>query len=153
MADGLAPHPHYQHPVWWTIPTGIALLVTWLRARAPVAARGLVAGLWILALAQFSFLPLWMRYVREHGGTRGIHYTTVLSREEAFIDAACALGPKIEIENHTVMFPPAIEYIARASKACAGHEVRVCSGSCRGGPDTRRVMLRYADASARLAPP
>jgi len=153
-ADGLAPHPHYQHPVWWTIPTGIALLIVWLRARSPSFARAIIGISWVFAIAQFSFLPMWMGYVRSHGGTRGIHYTTPLSEERAWMHDACSQGSSIQIENRTVLFPPALNYIASTEDACKGKSVVVCKGACQStDPDARVVHLRYAAIGGHLAPP
>ncbi len=152
--DGLAPHPHYQHPVWWTIPTGIALLILWLRARSPHAARAIIGISWVFAIAQFSFLPMWMGYVRSHGGTRGIHYTTPLSEERAWMRGACSAGSNIQIENRTVLFAPALDYIASTEDACKGKSVVVCGGACRStDPDARIVHLRYAAVGGHLMPP
>jgi hypothetical protein len=141
--------------VWWTIPTGLALLVVWLRARSPIASRALVGLIWIFALAQFSFLPMWMRYVRSHGGTRGIHYTTPLSEERAWMREACRMGNVVQIENHTVLFAPALDYLAHTEDGCRDHDVTLCGGSgCRGGdPNARIVRLHYAAVGGHLAPP
>lgn len=152
VADHLPPHPHYQHPVWWTVPTGIALLVVWLRARAPVAARGLLAGVWIMALAQFAFLPMWMTYVREQGGTRGIHYTTILSEEQAFMRRACSLGSDVVVENRTVMFDPAIDYIAKSEPACRNVTVSICKGTCPGSAGARAPLV-YVGSTAHVKLP
>jgi hypothetical protein len=153
-ADGLAPHPHYQHPVWWTIPTGIALLILWLRARSPHAARAIIGISWVFAIAQFSFLPMWMGYVRSHGGTRGIHYTTPLAEERAWMRDACKQGSSIQIENRTVLFAPALDYIASTEDACKGKSVVVCNGACRSNDANARVVhLRYGAIGGHLAPP
>jgi hypothetical protein len=153
-ADGLAPHPHYQHPVWWTIPTGIALLTLWLRARSPHAARAIIGISWVFAIAQFSFLPMWMRYIHERGGTRGIHYTTPVADEERFMRGACSQGDDIQIENHTVIYAVPLDYIAATDPACKGKRVALCNGSCGGGaPGTKVVQLRYQGPGARLATP
>ena len=152
LVDGLDPHPHYQHPIWWTIPTGLAFLVTWLRARSPSHARWLVSAVWLVALVQFSFLPMWMHYVRARGGTRGIHFTTPLAEERTWMREACATEKNFAIENHTVLFPASLDYLASTERACADHHVDICDGSCSA--EKTVISLRYADAiGGHLAPP
>jgi hypothetical protein len=152
LIDGLDPHPHYQHPVWWTVPVGLALLFIQLRARSETRARVLIGGVWILALAQFSFLPTWMHYVRTNGGTRGTHYTTPLAEEQAWLRSACASQKDFTIANHTVIFDAALAYVASTDRACANHTVTICNGDYEHDPKTPTLNLTYAnDVGGRLA--
>ena len=154
LIDGLDPHPHYQHPVWWTVPTGLALLVTWLRARRPRLEGAALAALGAVALLQFCFLPLWMHYVRERGGTQGIHFTTPLMEEQNFLRLACPSSKKIAVENHTVIFASALDYLAKHEAACVDHTVEICAEACLPSEGTKIIRLGYANAvGAHLAAP
>jgi hypothetical protein len=154
LVDGLNPHPHYQHPVWWTVPVGLALLFVWLRERSPKKATWLVGALWTLALAQWAFLPVWMHYVRAHGGTQGVHYTTPLAEERAWMRKACALEGNLRIENHTNIFPAALEYLTTSEPACRDRRVTICSGNCvTTEPNVREVSLSYAALGGHLSAP
>ena len=155
LADGLDPHPHYQHPVWWTVPTGIVLLLLRLQDSRPELARVVGGGVALVALVHFAFLPSWMGYVRARGGTAGIHYTTPLSEEEAFVRGACAKGDRIALENHTVIFRAALDYLVKVEPACTGKEVSICAADgCLPAPGTTIVRIEYAGSpGGRLMPP
>lgn len=155
LVDGLDPHPHYQHPVWWTVPTGIVLLLLRLHDVRPELARMLGGGVALVALLHFAFLPSWMGYVRARGGTAGIHYTTPLAEEEAFVRAACAKGERVALENHTVIFPAALDYLVKVEPACDGRDVRLCAAEgCTAAPGVTIVRIDYASTlGGRLARP
>src|SRR5262249_55242370 len=70
----LPAEPHYQQPALWIPVAGWAIAVATLwprRPRAAVVVTGVavVVGLWGVGLQRS-----WMGWIRERGGTRGIHY-------------------------------------------------------------------------------
>lgn len=154
LVRGIDPHPHYQHPVWWTVPTGIVLFAKQLADRRPKLARAFALGVPALATLHFAFLPVWMQFLRVEGGTRYVHTTTVLPEEEEWVRRACLLAPRVRVDNRTVIFPAAIEYLAAHDDACKGHVMDTCSAPCSADDDTRIVLLRYEGITgAHLANP
>ncbi len=154
-AVGLQVHPHYQLAACWIVPAGIGALAMALLPMHPRAARGLLIGVWVLALVQVTFTQAWMRWVRERGGTAGIHYSVPLSAQRAFLRSACSTDrPQVALANRTYLFPDSLLNLAQTEPACAGKRVGVCPGDCPVlDAKWRVVSLRYATPpGGRLAP-
>jgi len=150
----LPPEPHYQQPVLWIPVAGWALAVATIwpgrpRAGLAIAALALGVGLWGLALQRS-----WMGWIRERGGTRGIHYGLTLGAQRAALAQACtASAPGIALEVQVVAFPESFRSLARTEPACRGHGVEVCGAVCPALPPGWSVAtLRYAGPGAQLAP-
>ncbi len=155
-ALGLPVHPHYQLAAYWVVPTGIGALAMALLPWHPRVARGLLICVWALALAQVAFTQAWMRWVREHGGTAGVHYSVPLSAQRAFLHSACSTDrPQVALANRTYLFPASLLSLAQTEPACAGKRIAVCMGDCPTlGAEWRVVSLRYAaPPGGRLASP
>ena len=149
----LPPEPHYQQPVLWMPVAGWALLVATLWPRQPRVGSALVLvalaiGLWGLALQRS-----WMGWIRERGGTRGIHYGLTLGAQRQALAAACAAPtPGIALELQVVAFPESLRSLARTEPACRGRRVEVCGVLCPVPPPGWSVAtLRYEGPGARLA--
>ncbi|MEO7111202.1 MAG: hypothetical protein ABI183_12255 [Polyangiaceae bacterium] len=124
---GVDPHPHYQFTSWWVIAAGIALLITWVRARAPNIAPLFMTGAWAVACVQFAFIVAWMNYVDARTGTNGIHYASPEVEERRAVRDACSrVGANIEIDNLTHNFNIVLDYIATVDPGCAHKAVRIC---------------------------
>ena len=151
----LNPEPHYQQPTAWLIPTGCCALAMAVLPRRPRAAWLLLAGLWAVALADARFLEVWMRWVRERGGTAGIHYSAPLSAQRLLLHEACSTAqPKVALANRTLLFPQSLLSLAQTEAACAGKTVGVCSVNCPPlDAQWRVVSVRYAaPPGGRLVP-
>jgi hypothetical protein len=142
---GLNREPHYQFPTGWVVAVGVAGALHALRARnlrwGTVATAAVLAG----AAGQFLVSVAWMGYVREHGGTQGVHYSTPLAAQQGVILRACeeARQGVVFLENHTVLFPHSLGYVARTTAACQGVSLNLCGpAGCPPGAPSRR--LRYA---------
>ena len=154
-ALGLPVQPHYQLAASWIVPTGIGALAMAVLPRHPRLARGLLACVWVLALAQVTFTQAWMRWVRERGGTAGIHYSVPLSAQRAFLHSACSTDRRqVALANRTYLFPDSLLSLAQTEPACAGKRVGVCPADCPVlDAEWRVVSLRYANPpGGRLAP-
>jgi hypothetical protein len=105
-----------------------------------------VASALVLGAAAVQFLDnvAWMGYVRERGGTQGVHYSTPLAAQQELIRRACQESPSpISLENATVIFPHALGYVARTTPACQNVALSICGPwGCPPGASLRRV--RYA---------
>ena len=150
----LPPQPHYQQPVVWVPVAGWAIGVATLwprRPRAAVVLTGVVVavGLWGVWLQRS-----WMGWIRENGGTRGIHYGLPIGAQRRALAEACgATTPGIALELQVLVFPESLRSLARTEPACRGHRVVVCGGACPVLPRSWSVAsLRYAGPGARLAP-
>ena len=137
--------PHYQFPTGWVVAAGVAGALYALRSRnlrwGTVATAAVLLG----AAGQFLVNVAWMRYVRERGGTQGIHYSTPLAAQQAIILRACQETGQgtLFLENHTTLFPPSLGYVVRTTPACQGVSVYLCHPrNCPPGALVRR--LRYA---------
>ncbi len=153
-ALALPPEPHYQQPLVWLAPAGWALAVATLwpvRPRAAWALAGLavVVGLWGVVLQRS-----WMGWIRDQGGTRGIHYGLTLgAQRQALAEACSAPTPGIALELRVVAFAESLRSLARTEPACRGHRVEVCGPVCPPAPRSWTVAaLRYGGPGARLAP-
>ncbi len=152
---GLPIHPHYQLAAWWLVPTGVGALAMALLPAHPWLARGLLAFVWVVALAETTFNVAWMRWVRERGGTAGIHYSVPMAAQRELLHAACATDrPQVALANRTYLFPESLLSLAQTEPPCAGKRVAVCSGNCPVlGAQWRVVSVRYAAyPGGRLAP-
>jgi hypothetical protein len=147
--------PHYQLAACWLVPAGVGALAMALLPRHPMLARGLLACVWVLALAEATFNQAWMRWVRERGGTAGIHYSVPLAAQRALLQAACSTDrPQVALANRTYLFADSLLSLAETEPACAGKRLGVCAGNCPALDARWRVVsLRYvAPPGGRLAP-
>ena len=140
---GLEPHPHYQFPTGWVLPFALAAGVQACRVQRPRLGTLALAAVGALACAQLAFIGSWMHFIREGGGTRGVHYGTPLSLQQRVLAAACSgsTGPLL-LQNETLLFAPSLHYAAWSLPACAGRQLGLCAGRCPPGLAFRR--LRYA---------
>lgn len=151
----LVGQPHYQLAACWLVPAGLGALAMALLPRHPLLARGLLISVWLFALAEASFNQAWMRWVRERGGTAGIHYSVPLAAQRALLRAACSSDrPQIAFANRTYLFPESLLSLAQTEPACAGKRIGICPGNCPALDARWRVVsLRYAaPPGGRLAP-
>jgi hypothetical protein len=149
-------HPHYQMATFWLVPAGIgAAAMALLPSRARLA-RALVAGVWVVAVAQVALDQAWMGWIRARGGTAGIHYSVPLAAQREVLRAACATErPGVAFANHTRLFPHSLLTIAGTEPVCADKHLAVCPGRCPAlSPETWTVLsLRYAaPPGGRLEP-
>ena len=151
----LPPEPHYQQPVLWIPVAGWAIGVGTLwtqrpRAAAVLAGVAVAVGLWGVGLQRS-----WMGWIRENGGTRGIHYGLPIGVQRQALAEACTAGtPGVALEVQIVVFPESLRSLARTEPACREHRVELCGGQCPPLPPGWSVApLRYAGPGARLAPP
>jgi hypothetical protein len=152
---GLVVHPHYQLAAYWLVPTGVGALMMALLPRYPLLARGLVVCVWMVALTEAAFDQAWMRWVRERGGTAGIHYSVPMAGQRKLLQAACSTDrPQVALANRTYIFPDSLLSLAQLEPACAGKRVAICSGNCPIlDANWRVVSLRYAaPPGGQLAP-
>src|SRR5262245_34339272 len=84
------PHPHYQFASWWTIPFGVGAALSWASERRSPVLGAVAIGAGLLVVSNVLFNLEWMRFVREKGGTRGIHYSTPIGLQEQAIRTICA---------------------------------------------------------------
>jgi hypothetical protein len=114
-----------------------------------LAGLALGVGLWGLALQRS-----WMGWIREQGGTRGIHYGLTLGAQRAALAQACSAStPGIALELQIIAFPESFRSLARTEPACRGHRVEVCGMVCPAPPPGWTIAtLRYAGPGAQLAP-
>ncbi len=154
-AIGLPVHPHYQLAAYWLMPAGVGALAVALQRQHPYLGRGLLAGVWALAVAEGSFNEAWMRWVRERGGTDGTHYSLPLAAQRALLNTACSTDrPQVALANHTSLFGDSLLNLAQTEPACAGKFIGICRGDCPAlGPRWQVLSLRYASPpGGRLAP-
>jgi hypothetical protein len=142
---GLSREPHYQFPSWWVVAVGVAGALHALHTRSP--RWGTVATALVLGAAGVQFLVnvAWMGYVRQHGGTQGVHYSTPLGAQQEMIRRVCEETPgPVSLESHTVLFPHSLSYVAKTTPACRNVALHICGawGGCPPGTSLRR--LRYA---------
>lgn len=136
--------PHYQFPSWWLIAVGVAGALHVLRDRIPRWGAVATGAVLLVACAQFAMNVAWMRYIRERGGTQGIHYSVPLSAQQTVVRRLCeeAQG-QVFLENRTAIFPPSLGYVAQTTPACENVRLGLCAGwDCPQGVPVRR--LRYA---------
>jgi hypothetical protein len=151
----LPSHPHYQQPVLWVPVAGWALAVATVwptrpRAALALASLALGVGLWGFVLQRS-----WMGWIREEGGTRGIHYGVTIGAQRAALAQACAAStPGVALEFEITAFPGSFRSLARTESACRGHRVEICGMVCPEPPPPGWTIatLRYAGQSAQLAP-
>jgi hypothetical protein len=152
---GLVVQPHYQLAAWWLIPAGVGALAVALLPRHPRTARSVLGLVWLLALANAGFDRAWIGWVRQHGGTIGIHYSVPMSAQREFLREACSTErPNVALANRTALFPQSLLSLAQTEPACSGKRVGICPGSCPTlDAQWRLVSLRYAaPPGGRLAP-
>lgn len=141
---GLNREPHYQFPSWWVVAVGVAGALHALHTRRP--RWGMVATALVLGAAGVQFLVnvAWMGYVRQRGGTQGVHYSTPLAAQQEVIRRVCEESPSpVSLENYTVLFPHSLSYVARTTPACQNVALTLCGPwGCPPGTTLRR--LRYA---------
>jgi hypothetical protein len=142
---GLLHHPHYIFPYWWVVMVGLASLLAELRRVSVPLARVLLAVISLVAVAQLSFSNAWLNYVDAEGGTRGVHYGTPVAHQYRALKTACARPePVIRIENHTVILPHALTYVAQTERRCRTKQVEICAGYCAPpAPGTASLRLVY----------
>jgi hypothetical protein len=151
----LVVQPHYQFAVCWLIPAGLGTLAMALLPRHPILARCLLACVWLVALTEATFNQAWMRWLRERGGTAGIHYSVPLAAQRALLKTACATDrQQVALVNRTYLFADSLLSLAQTEPACAGKRIGVCQGNCPALDSQWRVVsLRYvAPPGGRLAP-
>jgi hypothetical protein len=151
----LVVQPHYQLAAWWLVPAGLGGLAMALLPRRPALAKGLLALVWLVALSEASFDRAWMVWVRENGGTAGIHYSVPMAAQRAFLHESCTTDrPQVALANRTLLFPHSLLSLAQTEPACFGKRVALCPGNCPPlDAQWRVVSLRYAAPPAgRLAP-
>lgn len=139
-------HPHYQMPVTWVVPLGLAALLAWARSRSARAARLVRCAAWTLAVAQLAFVIAWTRWVEERTGTREVHVATPLAAQTEIVREACRRTKvtNVRLANETVLFPASLEYVAEVEPACAGMHLTVCGGSCPPDATATTFTLAYA---------
>jgi hypothetical protein len=142
----LSPEPHYQQATSWLVPTGCCALMMALLPRRFWAAWGLVAVVWGVSLAQVGFTEAWMRWIREHGGTAGNHYSVPLSAQRALLNEACSTDrPGVALANRTLLFPQSLLSLSHTEPACAGKSIAICPNNCPVlSAQWRVVSVRYA---------
>lgn len=136
--------PHYQFPTWWLIVVGVAGTLHVLRDRLSRGGGMLTGAVLLVACAQFSMNVAWMRYIRERGGTQGIHYSVPLSAQQTVVRRLCeeAHG-QVFLDNRTAIFPQSLSYVAQTTPACQNVQLGLCGGwNCPQGVPLR--TLRYA---------
>jgi hypothetical protein len=136
--------PHYQFPTWWLVAVGVAGALHVLRERIPRWGSVATGAVLLVACSQFAVNVAWMRYIRERGGTQGIHYSVPLSAQQTVMRRLCeeAQGTVV-LENRTALFPPSLGYVAQTTPACQNVSLGLCAGwDCPPGVPLRR--LRYA---------
>jgi hypothetical protein len=93
------------------------------------------------------FVWEWMRYIRERGGTRGIHYATPIGLQEDLARTICAHpDTAIQVRNHTVLRPFTIDYGISAEPTCRDKHITVCDPqACSAvAPGGIEVVVEYA---------
>ena len=142
-ALGLYRHPHYQWPIWWIIPVGVAGAVPWLRARWPRVGLAAACVVGAISLAHVAFIGAWMGYVRDHGGTPGIHYSTPLGEQRRLVELACGSSERtVLIDNQTAMFPHSLAYLVSSEPRCAGKQIELCRApACPASSDGARLIV------------
>jgi hypothetical protein len=143
----LGVHPHYQFPSWWVTLVGVAAVLSRLALRDRGLYRFGLGMVWGLAILQMVFVVEWMSYIRQRGGTRGIHYGSTLAGQTTAVRSACSRkGDRINLQPHVTVFGDSIEYLASALKECDGKVVTVSSSD-----SGTAVRIEYeSDRSARL---
>jgi hypothetical protein len=138
--------PHYQFPIWWVVPVGVAGALVGARRLSPVLGRVACAAVFLAAGLQFVTLPLMMVFVKEHDGLRSTSYSTPIAREKELTRAVCALPEReITIENQTLLFRWPTDYLSRVEPSCRGKALLWClPGDCpQASPGQRRIRLFY----------
>ncbi len=140
-------HPHYQLPVCWVVPVGVAGVLAWARRRGAALGGAAAVAVFGFAALQFAFISAWMGYVKENGGIRGIHYSTPVALQQQAVRAACAQPEQnLILQNSTLIFPESLKYLVSAEPACVGKRVLICPyGGCPPPPPGGRgLTLVYA---------
>jgi hypothetical protein len=151
----LVVQPHYQLAASWLIPTGVGALVMAFLPQHPKVARGLLACIWAFAVSEATFNQAWMQWIREHGGTAGIHYSVPLAAQRAVLKAACSSDlSQVAIANRTYLFAESLLNVAQTEAACDHKRIGVCPLNCPAlDAGWRVVSLRYAaPPGGKLAP-
>jgi hypothetical protein len=140
----LDPHPHYQFPTWWVILAAVAAALSRFVARDRSLYRIGIGVVWAVAFVQMLFVVQWMSYIRNHGGTRGIHYGATLSEQTQAVREACLRpGKRTIIDSEVTIFARSIEYLASAIPSCRDKEITV-SNSAFGA----NVRLKYLQSDS-----
>jgi hypothetical protein len=140
----LEPHPHYQFSIWWVMLVPVAGLLGWLKRYQRWFPVGVLA-FWGMAMFQFAFLVHWMHFVRERGGTRGVHYDAPLSQQRQVVRQLCAHRQTVlYVANLTYVFSESLEYIASMEPQCDGKRLDVRASVGALGRVNGRQVLRYA---------
>ncbi len=107
---------------------GVAGAMYALRERLPRWGTAATAAVLLAAGSQFLVNVAWMRYIRERGGTQGVHYSVPLSAQQSVVRRLCeeAQG-SVTLENRTALFAPSLGYVARTTPACQGVNLGLCS--------------------------
>jgi len=145
--ENLGRQPHYEFPVWWVVPVGVAGALAWARRRSAAWGGTAVAVVLATSVLHFAFIAAWMAFVKAQGGIRGIHYSTPIALQQQAVRTACA-EPERELllRNETLIFPEALRYLATVEPACAGKQVAICSheGCPAAEPGAKVLTLVYA---------
>ncbi len=141
-------HPHYEWPVYWVTVAGVVSSVTWLRDRKPLYGNLAAGAVLVFAFLQFGLVAALAQFIHVREGTRSVHYSTPVARQEGLVRAACRQPePTIVLENMTQLFPASLKYVASTSLECDGKALEICPPECpQSGPTVRKLMLRYANA-------
>jgi hypothetical protein len=140
-------HPHYQFATWWIVPFGIASALCWSQQRWKPLFGVLASGCAVVVVSNVAFNLDWMAYIRERGGTRGIHYSTPIGLQEQAILAICAVpSSSVQVENRTILWPFPIQYGVSTESSCNGKQINICpAGTCPPLAEGEfKVSLAYA---------
>jgi hypothetical protein len=146
--------PHYQFPTGWVTVAAVAVLLTAWRWRQDRVGTGLtalgVATVVLLGTFQTSVLLRWRELMHANGGTRGIHYASLLSEQLQVSDELCALpaGPWVVL-SQTTFFPVALEYHLQLDPRCQDKHFTVCGygRGCQPSPGAQVATVAWVDGA------
>jgi hypothetical protein len=145
---GLPPHPHYQFPTWWIAGAALAAAIAFARDRWKPLGAALGGMVFVVAVAQGAFIVSWMSFIRQMGGTRGVHYSTPIGLQTQIVHQACSSGPAVHIVDQTLIWPASLEYLAATERACEGRHITTCGiWSCQP-PSSPTAAVGYLQYSA-----
>ncbi len=146
--------PHYQFPTGWVTVAAVAVLLTawkWRRDRLGVGLTALgVATVLGLGTFQTSVLLRWRELMHANGGTRGIHYASLLSEQLQVSDQLCALpAGQWAVFSQTTLFPVALEYHLRLDPRCQDKHFTVCGygRGCQPAPGSQVASVSWGEGA------
>ncbi len=146
--QALAPHPHYQFPVCWLVPGGLAVLAVQAFVLARRWAPLMLVPLVVLASANEAFVVSWREWIDARSGTRGIHYGTPISLQREAVRTLCFAGQRLLLENHTALFEPSVRQHLSSLPECQSVQAAWCGAWCPPpGPGVAKVTIGYAEAT------